>query len=297
MKVEFFNRATGTVEEEAIFGEGPLRWVYETHLGKITLWALVRRSIFSKIYGWEMSRPSSRERILPFIEKYGIDAETFETAPENFKSFNDFFSRKLKANARPVAAGNAVACLPADGRHFAFENLSATTQIFAKGQQFDLKTFLGDETLAKRYEQGSLLCSRLCPTDYHRFHLPVAGTLISEPRLINGMLYSVNPIALSQNLAYLWENKRIVVEIDSPEFGKVTQVIVGATNVGTICLTAKPGMPLAKGEELGYFRFGGSFVATFFEKGRIRFCDDLTGATKRGLETYALMGEILGSGQ
>lgn len=296
MKVEFVNRATGTVEQEAIFGEGALRWVYETHLGKVALWALIRRACFSNFYGKMMSKPDSRERIEPFIEKYKIDTAEFAEPVESFASFNDFFSRKLKPSARPIVDGNANACLPADGRHLAFENIGAATQIYAKGQRFDLATFLGSAALAKRYENGSLVCSRLCPTDYHRFHLPVAGTL-DKINLINGELYSVNPIALSQKLSYLWENKRVVVEIDSQEFGKVTQVIVGATNVGTICFSAKAGQTLEKGAELGYFRFGGSFVATFFEKDKIKLCKDLTDATARGLETYAKMGEALGKAE
>lgn len=294
MDIKFFNRETGAVETEAIYGEGALRWVYETLPGKVALAVLVRRAVFSKIYGAMASRSSSRAKILPFIEKYKLDPAAFAEPISSFASFNDFFSRKLKPSARPIAANAAV--LPADGRHLAFPRVEtgAVTTIFAKGQAFDLEKLLGgDSDLARRYHGGALLCSRLCPTDYHRFHFPVSGTA-SAPRLVNGFLFSVNPIALSKRLAYLWENKREIIEIDSPVFGKVTQVVIGATNVGTIRTTFSPGTFYEKGAELGYFRFGGSFVATLFEPGKIAFAEDLVRNTAAGLETYAKMGTPLG---
>lgn len=291
--VQFVNRESGQLETEAIFGEKPLRWVYETHLGKIALWALIRRAAFSEFYGWAMSRPASREKVLPFCEEFKMDVSEFAEKPESYASFNDFFSRKLKPGARPIAPGENLAVLPADGRHLALPKISAATQIYAKGQCFDLAAFLGDAELAKRYADGAMVCSRLCPTDYHRFHFPVSGTP-SAPRVINGALYSVNPIALAQNVGYLWENKRVLVEIDSPRFGKVLQVLVGATNVGTIVPTYTAGSPAEKGDELGYFRFGGSFIATIFEPGKIRIADDLIENSARGYETFAKMGTPLG---
>lgn len=293
MKVEFFNRETGRTETEAIYGEGALRWVYETLLGKAALAVLIRRAFFSKIFGALMSRPSSRAKIAPFIAQYGLDPAEFADPVESFGSFNDFFSRKLKPSARPIADSAAV--LPADGRHLAFPRADAGEMtIYAKGQAFDLEKLLGDAALARRYHGGAILCSRLCPTDYHRFHFPVAGTP-SAPRVVNGELFSVNPIALSGRIAYLWENKREIVEIDSPEFGKVTQVIIGATNVGTIRTTFTPGKFHEKGAELGYFRFGGSFVATLFEPGRIALAEDLVRNSADGRETYAKMGTPLGA--
>lgn len=291
--VQFYNRESGALETEAIFGEKPLRWVYETHLGQIALWALIRRAAFSEFYGWWMSRPASREKVAPFCRQFNMNVSEFADSVDDYASFNDFFSRKLKPGARPTDARENVAVLPADGRHLALPKISEATQIYAKGQRFDLETFLGDAALAARYANGSMVCSRLCPTDYHRFHFPVAGTP-SEARVINGELYSVNPIALARKIAYLWENKRVVVEIDSPRFGKVTQVLVGATNVGTIVPTYVAGKPAEKGDELGYFRFGGSFVATLFEPGKIELAEDLVKHSGLGFETFAKTGTPLG---
>lgn len=292
--VQFFDRESGRLETEAVFGEKPLRWVYETHLGKIALWALVRRAVFSEIYGIVMSRPASRKKVAPFCKQFGVNLDEAEIPEAGFASFNDFFSRKLKPGARPIVPAEKAAVLPADGRHLAFPKISDAPGFYAKGQHFNLEKFLGDSALAARYAGGAMVCSRLCPTDYHRFHFPVAGTP-AEPRLINGKLYSVNPIALSKNLAFLWENKRVVVAIDSPQFGKVLQVLVGATNVGTIRTTFAAGTAAAKGDELGYFRFGGSFVATIFEAGKIRLAEDLVENSARGIETFAKMGTALGT--
>jgi phosphatidylserine decarboxylase len=117
----------------------------------------------------------------------------------------------------------------------------------------------------------------------------VAGTP-SAAVPIDGTLGSVNPIALRRKLNWLWENKRARVTLDAGAFGQVTLVAVGATNVGGIMETYAPGSALTKGAERGYFRFGGSWVATLFEPGRVRLEQDLAGATNEGLELLASFG-------
>lgn len=291
--IRYFHRTKQVVETEQVYGGDWLRWTYGTGLGRFALNALVKRAVASRYYGWKMSQRSSAYRVLPFIVDYNLDVDEFAKKPYSFKSFNEFFYRALKPGARPIAAGDRVAVLPADGRHLAFQNVDATEGFYAKGQRFDLKSFLGSEELSREFAGGSLLISRLCPVDYHRFHFPVAGTP-GEPRLINGFLYSVSPIALRQNLAYLWENKRVVTLVDSPVFGKVAVCEIGATMVGSILQTHVPGRAVAKGEEKGLFKFGGSCVVTIFQPGKIRLDADLVQHSAAGLEVYARMGESLG---
>lgn len=301
--IRYFHRAKRAVETEAVYGEKWLRWTYGGTAGRTALELLVKRPWLSRYYGWKMSRPDSVRRILPFIIDYGLNVDEFAKSPFVFKSFNDFFYRALKPGARPIAAegdpstgsgqDERVAVLPADGRHLAFQNVDAAAGFYAKGQRFDLATFLGDAELARTFAGGSLLISRLCPVDYHRFHFPVAGTP-GDARLINGWLYSVSPIALRRNLAYLWENKRMVTLVESPVFGRVAVCEIGATMVGSIMQTYVTGRAVKKGEEKGLFKFGGSCVVTIFEPGRIRFDSDLLEQSANQLETYALMGERLG---
>jgi phosphatidylserine decarboxylase len=291
--IRYFHRTKQIVETEAVYGGGWLRWTYGSALGRFALWLAVRRALVSRYYGWRMTWRASANKILPFIVNYDLDVDEFAKKPYSFKTFNEFFYRALKPGARPIAGGEHLAVLPADGRHLAIQAIDGTDGFYAKGQRFDLKAFLRDEQLAMEFAGGSMLISRLCPVDYHRFHFPVAGTP-GESRLINGWLYSVSPVALRRNLGYLWENKRMVTLIDSPRFGRVAMVEIGATMVGSIVQTFVPGRAVAKGEEKGLFKFGGSCVVTLFRPGRIKFDADLVKHSAEGMEVYARMGDRLG---
>lgn len=291
--IRYFHRAKRLVETEQIYGEAWLRWTYETAAGRLALRALVRRAVVSRYYGMRMSRPDSARRVLPFIIDYNLDVDEFAKKPFAYKTFNEFFARALKPGARPIAAGEGVAVLPADGRHLALPAVDAAAGFYAKGQRFDLAALLGDAALAAELAGGAVVISRLCPVDYHRFHFPVAG-VPGEARLVQGWLHSVSPVALRRNLGYLWENKRMVTVVASREFGRVAVVEIGATMVGSIAQSFVPGRAVAQGEEKGWFKFGGSCVVTVFARGRIRLDADLTGPAAEGMEVYARMGERMG---
>ncbi|MFZ9748183.1 MAG: phosphatidylserine decarboxylase, partial [Opitutaceae bacterium] len=194
---------------------------------------------------------------------------------------------------RPAAPGDDVAVLPADGRHLVFPDVAAADGFYVKGARFTLAELLDDADLAVRFAGGTMVISRLCPVDYHRFHFPVAG-VPGEARRVQGWLYSVSPIALRRRIRYLVENKREITLVESPAFGPVAVLEVGATNVGSIVQSFVPGRPAAKGEEKGLFAFGGSCVITLFARGRIRCDADLVAQSARHVETYARMGERLG---
>jgi phosphatidylserine decarboxylase len=293
--VRYVNRATGAVETEQIFGETWLRWAYENPLGRLSTWAFASRALFSHWFGWRMNMKFSAQKVLPFVLDYNLDATEFAKLPYDYKTFNEFFCRALKPGARPIAAPEdpSIAVLPADGRHLAFANAEEAGGFYVKGERFTPAELLGGGELADTFRGGSLIISRLCPVDYHRFHFPVAG-IPSEPQVIRGPLYSVSPIALRRQVRYLVMNKRAVTVVTSPEFGQVAMVEIGATCVGTIKNLFVAGRPVAKGEEKGMFKFGGSCVATVFQKDRIRLDADLRDASARNLETYAKMGERLG---
>ncbi len=293
--VRYFDRATGEIREEAIYGEGAVRWAYENALGRVALDAFVSRLFFSRLYGWLMDRPGSRKKIASFIAQYGLDPAEFLDPTESFGSFNEFFVRRLRPEARPIDPDDSSVVFPADGRHLGFPDLSEVPGIFAKGQRLSLVELLGDPALAERYARGSLVISRLCPVDYHRFHFCAAG-IPGEPEVINGPLFSVSPIALRRRIEILAENKRVLTRFDSERFGEILILEVGATNVGSIVQTAEPGKAVAKGDEKGYFAFGGSMTLLLFEPGRVELASDLVEQTARGRELYARMGERLGTG-
>lgn len=291
--IHFYNRYTKRVEEERVFGEGWLRFAYENPAGRSLVWLFARRAFFSKWYGYKMNKTESALRILPFISKYEIDVDEFAKSAFDYKTFNEFFYRALKPGVRPIAPGDKVAVFPADGRHLAFPDIQRAAGFYVKGAKFSFAELLGDAAAAEKFAGGSMLISRLCPVDYHRFHFPVGG-VPGEPRLIEGWLYSVSPVALRRRLRYLIENKRMVTLVETKEFGTVGVIEVGATNVGSIKQSFVPGRAVEKGEEKGLFAFGGSCVITIFQKGRLRFDDDIVAQSEQQLETYAKMGDRLG---
>ncbi|MEM7383554.1 MAG: phosphatidylserine decarboxylase [Verrucomicrobiota bacterium] len=292
--IQFFNRYTGEVETEKVYGERSLRWTYETVAGKTALHLFVKRAVFSRWYGWRMDRPASRKRIEPFIEKFGLDADEFLDSVDSFPTFNAFFYRELKTDSRPIDPDPNRVVFPADGRHLAVERLDRMDRLFVKGQCLELETLLGSAELAGRFEGGSLILSRRCPVDYHRYHFSCDGRA-GEPSLLNGPLYSVNPLALRQKIEILAENKRTRTVIETERLGTVVQMEIGATCVGSMVSRFSPGQPLAKGEEKGYFRFGGSSTITLFERGRVRLDTDLLDQSRLCRELYARMGDGMGT--
>jgi phosphatidylserine decarboxylase len=288
--IRYFNRHTGETETELVYGESFLKWVYGNPLGKLSLHVLVKRHGFSKWYGARMSKPESTSRIAPFIKQYGLDPADFADSPSSYKSFNEFFFRKLKPSARPIAPAPIV--FPADGRHLGFPDISAINSFFVKGQTFDLPALLGDAELAEKFAKGSLVLSRLCPVDYHRFHFPAAG-IPSETETLEGSLFSVSPIALAKKLSYLWENKRTLTRLETEDFGTILILEIGATCVGTIKQTYTPGERVVKAQEKGYFAFGGSSTITIFEPGKVSLSEDLLENSAKQTELYARIGSVM----
>ncbi len=289
----FFNRYSGKLEEEKIYGEAFLKWIYGNPLGRVALWGVACRRFFSRWYGWRMNRPSSKSKIAPFIECYQLDESEFLLPGDSFEHFNAFFSRRLREGARPIAGTETEVVFPADGRHFAIPVLGEESGIFVKGQRFDLASLLGDAQLAEKFEGGTLVLSRLCPVDYHRLHFPVGGRVSAAAR-IPGSLFSVSPLALRQRLSYLWENTRSRVVIEDSPAGEVVTVDIGATCVGSICHTYEPGAEVVMGQEKGFFEFGGSSTVTVFKRGSVLLEEDLLHYGGKHLEVYARMGDRMG---
>ena len=295
------NRQTGQLEEEQVYGGLFLRFLYgqsslSRYIGKPLAHALARCPWVSKLAGWWQRHPRSRRQILPFIQRYQIRIEECALDaldPTTFPSFDAFFTRRLRPETRPIAPGADVAIMPADGRYRFFPRIDEATLFGIKGSKFDLAGLTQDADLAKQYAQGTMVLARLAPVDYHRFHFP-CRCRPGEAILWNGPLYSVNPLALRQNLAILWQNKRVLTRLESPLFGPILYIEVGATNVGTIHQTYTPGTLYEKGDEKGYFSFGGSTLILLFEKERLALDPDLVAASEHDEEVLCLMGQSMG---
>lgn len=296
-EIVYIDRSTGKQETEKVYGEWALSLLYGHHFLSRSVGALLRWfsriPLFSSFYGWLQKTKSSSKKIRPFVDAFAVDSSEFAEDIDAFDSFNDFFIRKLKSGMRPIAQGDDRAVLPADGRYLVYPDISLADGFLVKGKKFSLAPFLQDDALAKTYQNGSMVLARLCPVDYHRFHFPI-DCVPSEPRKINGFLYSVNPVALKRNIEIFCENRRVVTQLESEVFGKVLFVEVGATNVGTICQTFIAGKKVLKGDEKGYFSFGGSAIAILFEAGKIQFDSDLIRTSNDVIETRGLFGQSLG---
>lgn len=290
--LQFYNRYTGGMEVEHIYGERWLRWAYETRLGRIATRHIASKLWFSRWYGWRMSQPGSRKRIAPFITRYGIDTREMLEGVDTFASFNAFFFRKLKPEARPIYPGTESVVFPADGRHLGFNDYHLAKRFYVKGEQFDLVTLLDGTVSAADLSGATVVLSRLCPVDYHRFHFPYPG-LPAATRMAKGPLFSVNPIALMRDISILARNLRAITRVEAT-FGSYWQVEIGATNVGSIRQTFTAGKPVAKAAEKGYFAFGGSSVITVFPAGTVTLAQDLIDNSLQGVETYARMGDLMG---
>ena len=295
-QIEIIDRKTGQRMTEKVYGAEALKFLYGSSflnrfLGRPLAYCASKFPYFSALYGYLQKRPSSRKKIAPFIRDYGVDPAEFLECPDSFKSFNDFFIRKLKKEARPLAAGAEVAVLPADARYLFYPRIDAADGFIVKGQKFNLTDLLQSAELAQAYAQGTMIMARLCPSDYHRFHFP-CDCIPGVTRTIPGSLYSVNPLALKQNVKIFTENKRVICELETEQFGKILYIEVGATNVGTIHETYTPFKKALKGDEKGYFSFGGSSLLLLFEPNKIALAPDLLAHAHT--ELRCLFGQPLG---
>jgi phosphatidylserine decarboxylase len=287
--IQYYERESGQIKTEKVAGEKWLVWLYYNPIGEATLWALAKRKLVSTIYGNMMDRTYSAKKIHPFIKDFDIDMSIVQE--QEFKNFNDFFTRKLKVDARPINTSTNIVVSPADGKILAYADIS-NSDFIIKGKRFDVSSFLDNPDLAQKYHDGSLLIIRLAPVDYHRFHFPVSGNL-SQNKKIEGDYYSVNPFALRKKAEIFCLNKREYTILSNPLFGDVIMAEVGATLVGSIEQTFK-GSSVNKGEEKGYFKFGGSTVVLLFEKSKIHIDEDLLINTANGYETTVKMGKRIG---
>ncbi|WCJ18618.1 Phosphatidylserine decarboxylase proenzyme 2 [Euphorbia peplus] len=297
-----FDRRTKRLVEELIDGKivMSMRALYQSKIGLGLMSTGVKQLLhsMSEKQGRKMNSTESAQEIPKFLEffKDQINLAEVKLPLESFKTFNEFFIRELKPGARPIAftENDEVAVSAADCRLIAFKNVEESTRFWIKGRKFSIQGLLGKEISSTTFADGSLVIFRLAPQDYHRFHSPVSGT-IEQFVNVSGYLYTVNPIAVNSEYCNVFtDNKRVISIISTAEFGKVAFVAIGATMVGSITFSRKEGDYVKKGDELGYFSFGGSTVICVFEKGAIKLDEDLLVNSGRSLETLVRVGTSLG---
>ncbi|KAJ6608038.1 phosphatidylserine decarboxylase-domain-containing protein [Mycena sp. CBHHK59/15] len=300
------NRMTGQLEEEKmqVYVRLGIRLLYKGMKSRME-GGRARRLLksLSIKQGVKYDSPESARDIPTFIEFHQLKVDEILDPLDSFKTFNQFFYRqvyrKLKPSARPTECPDDPYRLVsgADCRFMAFESVSEATRLWIKGREFTVGRLLGDayKHEAGRYAGGALAIFRLAPQDYHRFHSPVDGT-IGNMTYVAGEYYTVNPQAIRTALDVYGENARKIVPIDSPQFGRVMAVCVGAMMVGSIETTVKEGDFVKRGQEFGYFAFGGSTIVLLFEKDVIEWDEDLLVNGRASLETLVRVGMGIGNG-
>lgn len=226
-----------------------------------------------------------------FIKQFKVNMdEAMYSQPEDYRTFNAFFTRPLKPGVRPIEENDDVLCHSVDGTVSQFGDIVGEDLIQAKGHKFTLSALLGgNPDLAKPFKDGKFATIYLSPKDYHRIHMPIEGKL-TDMVYVPGELFSVNPLTAENVPGLFARNERVVTIYDTP-VGKMAIVLVGATIVASIDTvwagTVTPpagkhvthwryegdeGVNLAKGEELGQFKLGSTIVVCF-EPDKVDFAD------------------------
>lgn len=291
--IQYYNRKTGEYETEKVAGDKYLNWIYSSPVGMTFLEMLVKRKLFSSIYGRYCDSKLSARKVPSFIKQFNIDLSVCENKSADFKSFNDFFIRKVTTEGRPVDMNSDSFISAGDGRLTVYDNIDLDNLVQVKGFTYSFKELLGTTELNKTFDKGICMILRLCPTDYHRFHFVDSGTC-SEVKQIKGSYYSVNPVALNKKEKLFCENKREWSILKSDNFGDILYLEVGATCVGSIIQTFKPNTKVSKADEKGYFKFGGSTVIMFLQKDKAKIDEDILKQSKLGFETKVNFGEKIG---
>ena len=279
--VEYVDRASGRRVRESVMGDGALRFAYETLLGR-TLWPVLFGSrLCSAVLGRRYDSPRSRADIATLASIPGCRAEEAEKPLSGYATFNEFFTRRLKPGARPIGEGFVS---PADGRLRLFLGADADSPFPLKGARRTLREVFGPPGAPPvpggRYDVAVV---RLAPVDYHRFHFPCDCRTPDAVRVVPGEYHSVNPIALVRRPDVYAGNERQIVRAEA-DFGPFWLVDVGAFGVGTIVQTYD-GVVHVKGDEKGYFKFGGSTVVLAVPAGALVFDEDLVRNSADGVET------------
>ncbi|KAJ1310789.1 hypothetical protein OPQ81_009310 [Rhizoctonia solani] len=281
-------------------------YLSQTLLGEKRVDKLLRDQSFKQGQIYDREDPAIvQPHIESFVEAYQIDtSELLQPDLKAYKTFNEFFARRLKPDARPVDSPEdpAIITSAADCRLTVWNNVATATKLWVKGKNFSVPELLGDAKLCedKFGTNPSLAIFRLAPADYHRFHSPCAGTF-SAPISKGSEYYTVNPQAVNTELDVFTANRRDIRIIESnipSASGLATPVgivAVGALLVGSIGWTDRSEVyKAAKGDDIGWFQYGGSTVIIIFPGDRIKWDDDLVAASEQGFEVQVRACERIG---
>ncbi|MCT4643222.1 MAG: phosphatidylserine decarboxylase [Bacteriovoracaceae bacterium] len=295
-EIYFFNRKSKKLEKELVYGDKAIKFIYTNPLGSL-FGKVIASKWVSQIYGGYQDLALSSKKVAPFIKKFNIDLDEYEpgsissSLKENsYKNFNEFFIRKFKPTQRSFNCEENIMPAFCEARYFGHEQIDHHVKIPVKGQYLSAAGLLGNSKWSSVFEGGPFLVARLCPVDYHRYHYPADGKTLDHFQ-IKGQFHSVNPLALKAREDIFIVNERRVSILDTKKFGKLAYIEVGAAMVGKIIQSFDENNPFNRGDEKGYFLFGGSTVVVLGEKGKWAPSEDIVKNTQQGVETYIKLGD------
>ena len=265
-----------------------LKFLYNNTFGRILLKPLTS-PIVSKIVGNFMDSSLSIPIIKPFVKSNNINLSEYKS--KKFTSYNDFFTRKIKPEKRLVDYKKCSLVSPCDSKLTAYK-INPNSIFKIKNSYYKISDLVQNKFIARRYSGGYCMIFRLCVDDYHRYCYIDDG-IKTENIFINGELHTVNPIALDKYNIYK-RNCREFTMLHTENFGDVVQIEVGAMLVGRIKNHHKQVCHFSKGQEKGFFEYGGSTIVLLFEKSMINIDSDILENSKHGIETVVKYGEKIG---
>lgn len=266
---------------------GILKFLYNTVPGRAVLKVITSPTI-SKIGGAYMDSKLSTIHIKGFIKNNHIDMSQYEKA--KYKSFNEFFTRKILPEKRPVCKDEDALISPCDGRLSAYY-IDSDSRFYIKKSRYSIQDLLQGSKAAVDYNGGICLILRLCVDDYHRYGNIDDGVIL-ENKYIRGKLHTVRPIAVNRYPVFV-QNSREYTIIKTKNFGRVAQIEVGALMIGKIKNHSKSGSVI-KGTEKGMFLYGGSTIVLLFEKDTVSIPEKYFEETENDREVIVKYGSKIG---
>ncbi len=278
--------------EEKVMSRSGVDFLYAHPVGRLLEHYLLSHPLISKVAGHLKSR-QGKKSIQEFIDTYHINTDDMTDPVEQFETFGEFFIRKLTPEARPLPEDPRRLIAAADARLLCFPVDTTHRYIPVKGYSYSLYELLENRALAQQFAGGWILIYRLAPVDYHRYCYIDDG--VQTPHVtLQGRLHSVNPVAIDTQAPIFARNAREYCLLKTRRFGTVLHMDVGALIVGKIVQQHPQSHRFNRGEEKGYFEFGGSTIIQIFMPGKVTPDADLIARSVEGIETLVQYGSGIG---
>lgn len=280
-KSNFYNLATDELVPLKIQRDAIADWLFTSTIGKLVNFT-ISFPLFSQMASKYLKSATSLKKINDFKHEFEINDNDF--IEDEFKSLNDYFIRRFKPTVRPFSKNESDFSSLAEGYYL----VSPDASLPIKGITSTASELIQSDP---EFKIKQSIVVRLSPKEYHRFHFPFSGVLKSVKK-IKGKLYSINPVTLKYDSQLFIRNKRTVLQLEFDNQASAYIVLIGATYIGSIQITHQVGQRFNKGDQCGYFEFGGS-TAVILLNTELKFNKKILNYSQQGIETFVKLGETI----